>query len=194
MPVISELAEAGMMVSVDTTRSRIAEAALAAGAVMVNDVSGGQSDPNMVRVVRDGACPWVLTHNRGPSRTMQCRAHYDDVVGEVRDKLSARVDTKLALGVLAEAIIVDPGHGFAKKAAHNWSLLGRLDSIQSLGFPVLIGASRKSFLGSLLTDRDGGADRWPNATTPPRPSRHMPRWPEHGACGLTRCAVMPTRR
>jgi dihydropteroate synthase len=155
IPVIGALAAAGVVVSVDTTRSDIAEAALEAGAVMVNDVSGGEADPNMVRVVRDAGCPWVLMHNRGPSDTMRDRAHYHDVVSEVRAELSARVDAALAMGVSADAIVVDPGLGFAKAPAHNWMLLDRLDAVRSLGFPVLVGASRKSFLGSLLADREG---------------------------------------
>jgi dihydropteroate synthase len=155
LPVIKDLAAAGVVVSVDTTRARVAEAALTAGAVVVNDVSGGLADPDMARVVADAGVPWILMHWRGYSKDMDSLATYDDVVADVRAELSARVDAALAAGVSADALALDPGLGFAKRAEHNWSLLRRLDVVMDLGFPVLVGASRKRFLGSLLADKQG---------------------------------------
>jgi dihydropteroate synthase len=155
LPVIKGLAAAGVVVSVDTTRARVAEAALAAGAVVVNDVSGGLADPDMARVVADAGVPWILMHWRGYSKDMDSLATYDDVVTDVRVELSARVDAALAAGVSADALALDPGLGFAKRAEHNWSLLRRLDVLMDLGFPVLVGASRKRFLGTLLADKQG---------------------------------------
>ncbi len=158
-PVIAELAGAGLTVSVDTMRAAVAEFALGAGARMVNDVSGGRSDPRLPRLVADAGVPYVIMHSRGPSRDMQERAVYDDVVREVRDELRQRIDAVTAAGVDPSAIIVDPGIGFAKLPRHNWAILARLAEISCLGgerpFPVLIGASRKSFLGRLLPDADG---------------------------------------
>jgi dihydropteroate synthase len=122
---------------------------------VINDVSGGLGDPRMASVAADAGCPWILMHWRGHSVDMQQLAHYDDVVREVVDELSARVDAALMAGVHASALIVDPGLGFAKTAAHNWALLNRLDAIIDIGFPVLVGSSRKSFLGSLLAAADG---------------------------------------
>lgn len=155
LPVIKDLAAAGVVVSVDTTRARVAEAALTAGAVVVNDVSGGLADPDMARVVADAGVPWILMHWRGYSKDMDSLATYDDVVVDVRTELSARVEAALAAGVSADALALDPGLGFAKRAEHNWSLLRRLDVLMDLGFPVLVGASRKRFLGSLLADKQG---------------------------------------
>ncbi|MFI7431091.1 dihydropteroate synthase [Micromonospora sp. NPDC049836] len=155
LPVIRELRAAGIPVSIDTSRARVAEAALAAGADVVNDVSGGLADPDMARVVRDAGCPWVLMHWRGHSREMRDLASYTDVVAEVRAELGRRVDEALAAGVAAEKIIIDPGLGFAKTAEHNWELSVRLPELLELGFPLLFGASRKSYLGRLLADADG---------------------------------------
>jgi dihydropteroate synthase len=158
-PVISELARAGLTVSVDTTRAAVAEFALGAGARMVNDVSGGRSDPGLPRLVAEAGVPYAIMHSRGPSRDMQERAVYGDVVREVRDELRQRVDAVTAAGIDRSAIILDPGIGFAKLPRHNWTILARLREISCLGgespFPVLVGASRKSFLGSLLPDADG---------------------------------------
>ncbi|MEW2327675.1 dihydropteroate synthase [Micromonospora chersina] len=155
LPVIRELSAAGIPVSIDTSRARVAEAVLAAGADVVNDVSGGLADPDMARVVRDAGCPWVLMHWRGHSREMRDLARYTDVVADVRAELSRRVDEALAAGVAANRIIVDPGLGFAKTAAHNWELSARLPELVDLGFPLLFGSSRKSYLGRLLADPDG---------------------------------------
>ncbi|TFV82889.1 dihydropteroate synthase [Blastococcus sp. CT_GayMR20] len=155
LPVVAALTGHGIAVSIDTTRASVATAALAAGAGMVNDVSGGLADPAMARVVADAGVPWVLTHRRGQSRDMYADATYDDVVADVRRELCARVDAALAAGVTAERIVVDPGLGFSKQPAHDLALLAGLDRITGLGFPVLVGASRKRFLGALLAAPDG---------------------------------------
>lgn len=155
LPAIQALVQHGVPVSVDTYRARVAAAALDAGATVVNDVSGGLGDPDMAAVVRDAGCPWILMHWRGHSATMQQLAQYGDVVRDVRDELSARVDAAVAAGVPATRLVIDPGLGFAKSAEHNWSLLAGLDELRALGLPVLVAASRKSFLGSLLADADG---------------------------------------
>ncbi|MFC4019764.1 dihydropteroate synthase [Micromonospora sp. GCM10011542] len=155
LPVITELTAAGVPVSIDTSRALVAEAALGAGAVVVNDVSGGLADADMARVVRDAGCPWVLMHWRGHSREMRDLASYTDVVADVRDELSQRIDAALAAGVSADRIVVDPGLGFAKTTAHNWELSARLPELLDLGHPLLFGASRKSYLGRLLAAPDG---------------------------------------
>jgi dihydropteroate synthase len=154
LPVIKELASGGVRISVDTMRARVAEAALDAGATVVNDVSGGLADPDMARVVALADVPWILMHWRGHSRNMDELARYTDVLREVCDELRARADAALAAGVDAGALVLDPGLGFAKRAEHNWSLLRGLDRVRALGFPVLIGASRKRFVGSLLAGPD----------------------------------------
>ncbi|WP_203695303.1 dihydropteroate synthase [Catellatospora coxensis] len=158
VPVITALAEAGVPTSVDTTRAAVAAAAVQAGAAAVNDVSGGLADPDMRRVVAEAGCPYVIMHWRGHSADMQALATYRDVVAEVRDELSRRVDEALRAGVAADRLIVDPGLGFAKTPEHNWALTRHLDRIIDLGFPVLFGASRKSYLGLLLDSRPA-ADR-----------------------------------
>jgi dihydropteroate synthase len=155
LPVIRELAAAGVPMSIDTARAAVATAALEAGVSVVNDVSGGLADPDMSKVVAEAGCPYVLMHWRGHSRRMLDLAVYQDVVAEVVAELAARVDEALAAGVAPEKIIIDPGLGFAKTAAHNWALLRRLDVLVALGFPVLVGASRKRFLGELLAAADG---------------------------------------
>jgi dihydropteroate synthase len=155
LPVVTELSAAGVAVSIDTTRSSVASAALEAGAVMVNDVSGGLADPDMASVVADARVPWVLMHRRGVSRDMYAEATYGDVVGDVRRELCERVDAALAAGVAADRLVVDPGLGFAKLPEHDLALLAGLDAVTGLGFPVLVGASRKRFLGVLLATADG---------------------------------------
>ncbi|GLW95564.1 dihydropteroate synthase [Actinokineospora globicatena] len=161
VPVIKELAAAGVRVSVDTTRARVAEAAVAAGAVVINDVSGGLADTDMARVAAETGVPWILMHWRGHSRDMDALAEYTDVVAEVRAELLARIDAALTAGVAEQAIAIDPGIGFAKNSDHNWALLRDLDALLDLGFPVLVGVSRKRFLGKLLADAEG-------APRPPR--------------------------
>jgi dihydropteroate synthase len=160
IPVIGALAAAGVRVSVDTMRARVAEAALEAGACLVNDVSGGLADPQIPRVVAKGGASYVVMHWRGHSHDMMQRAVYHDVVAEVIAELRHRVDTVVGEGVDPGRIVLDPGLGFAKRPSHNWELLTRLPEISALGgtgrgFPVLIGASRKSFLGKLLAGPDG---------------------------------------
>ena len=155
VPVIRRLAEAGVPLSIDTTRAAVAAAALAAGAVLVNDVSGGLADPGMAGVVADARCPWVLMHWRGHSRVMGQLATYRDVVAEVRTELLDRVATATRAGVAPARLILDPGIGFAKNAEHNWALSAHLDQLVRLGHPVLFGASRKSYLGRLLAGPDG---------------------------------------
>jgi dihydropteroate synthase len=155
LPVIGELSAAGVRTSVDTTRAEVAEAAIAAGATLVNDVSGGLADAGMAKLVADAGVPWVLMHWRGHSREMYAAARYGDVVTEVCAELTARVEDVVAAGVAPEQLVLDPGIGFAKNAEHNWALLAGLDRLIGLGLPVLLGTSRKTFLGRLLTGTDG---------------------------------------
>ena len=155
LPVLRELVAAGVRTSVDTTRAEVAEAAIAAGAALVNDVSGGLADKNMAELVAETGVPWVLMHWRGHSREMYAAARYGDVVTEVCAELTARVEDVVAAGVAPEQLVLDPGLGFAKNAEHNWALLAGLDRIVGLGLPVLVGASRKTFLGRLLAAPDG---------------------------------------
>ncbi|SDF61114.1 dihydropteroate synthase [Blastococcus aurantiacus] len=155
VPVIRELAAAGVRTSVDTTRAEVAEAALEAGAELVNDVSGGLADKNMADLVAEAGVPWVLMHWRGHSREMYAAAQYGDVVTEVCAELTARVEDVVAAGVAPEQLVLDPGLGFAKRAEHNWALLAGLERLTALGLPVLVGASRKTFLGRLLAGADG---------------------------------------
>ncbi|MFF2662275.1 dihydropteroate synthase [Kitasatospora sp. NPDC058032] len=156
VPVVRELAAAGVAVSVDTMRASVAEQAVEAGALIVNDVSGGLADPAMARVVAGTGAPFVVMHWRGQSADMDRLAVYDDVVTDVVGELTARVDALLAAGVKEEQLILDPGLGFAKTSEHNWALLGRLDALTALGRPVLVAASRKRFLGTLLADPETG--------------------------------------
>ena len=149
-PVVSALASAGAIVSIDTMRRSTAERALAAGAQIINDVSGGLGDRGMVPFVAEAEVPYVVMHWRGPSSDMASRAVYTDVVAEVCAELRQRVEAVVEGGVNSDRIIIDPGLGFAKTGEHNWSLLAHLDALLDLGRPVLLGASRKSFLGSLL--------------------------------------------
>ncbi|HEY2576791.1 MAG TPA: dihydropteroate synthase [Streptosporangiaceae bacterium] len=160
IPVIGALASAGVRVSVDTMRARVAAAAVEAGACLVNDVSGGLADPQMPRLVAKAGVAYVVMHWRGHSHDMMQRAVYTDVVAEVATELRRRVDTVIDEGVDPARIVLDPGLGFAKRPAHNWALLTGLREIATLGgtcpgLPVIIGASRKSFLGKLLAAPDG---------------------------------------
>jgi dihydropteroate synthase len=153
LPVVRALADAGALVSVDTMRAEVAEQALAAGARVVNDVSGGLSDPRMLETAAAADVPFVVMHWR--SHSVVERTEYADVVGEVVDELTARVRAALDAGVKPENVIVDPGLGFSKTGEHNWALLAHLDRLVALGHPVLLAASRKRFLGSLLADEHG---------------------------------------
>jgi dihydropteroate synthase len=137
------------VISVDTNRGGTATAALEAGASLVNDVTALRGDPRMVSVIEEAECPVILMHMQGDPKTMQKDPHYEDVVREVRDFLAERAEYAVAAGVRPENIIVDPGIGFGKNLEHNLALLHNLDEIVDLGFPVLIGASRKSFIGRI---------------------------------------------
>jgi len=148
IPVVQELA-ALAPVSVDTMRAEVAAAALDAGAALVNDVSGGLADPEMAPLVAERGVPFVAMHWRGHSREMQGRAVYDDVVADVVRELTERVDALVGAGVSPDAVVLDPGFGFAKRAEHNWQLLRRIDDVVGLGHRVLVGTSRKTFLGSV---------------------------------------------
>ncbi|MQA63031.1 MAG: dihydropteroate synthase [Actinophytocola sp.] len=155
VPVVRDLSTAGVPVSIDTMRAEVAEAAIEAGAVMVNDVSGGLADPNMPQFLAQAGVPCVVMHWRAHSSTMNRHAAYDDVVAEVVEELRQRLDALVDVGVDPERIILDPGLGFSKTAEHNWALLANLDAMHAIGRPLLIGASRKSFLGIALATDEG---------------------------------------
>ncbi len=155
LPVVRRLVAEGAAVSVDTTRATVAEAAVGEGAVLVNDVSGGMADPDMAAVVARTGAAYVAMHWRGHADVMDAHDVYDDVVADVRRELAARVDALRAAGVRDEQVVLDPGLGFAKTGASNWPLLAHLPELVADGFPVLVGASRKRFLGHLLAGPDG---------------------------------------
>ncbi len=168
LPVVRALAEAGVPVSIDTMRARTASAAVEAGACLVNDVSGGLADKAMARTVAALEVPFVAMHWRGHSADMDTRAVYDDVVAEVVAELESRLADLAEQGLSRDYVVIDPGLGFAKQGLHNWSLLAHFEALQALGRPVLVGASRKGFLGTLLADGSGEprpADRRADATT-----------------------------
>ncbi len=151
VPVVEKLAEAGVVVSIDTTKADVARAALEAGAVLVNDVSAGRFDPSILDVAAARGAGYVAMHMRGQPRTMQDDPHYDDVVGEVGGFLVERVAQARDAGIEPDRILVDPGIGFGKTASHNLELLVRLpELVDRVGQPVLVGASRKSFIGAAL--------------------------------------------
>jgi dihydropteroate synthase len=152
LPVVEALVDRGIRVSIDTMNSSTARAAARAGAEYVNDVSGGLADPEMFRVVAETGVKYIAMHWRGHSDTMQDNAHYDDVVSEVRQELKDRIAELLVWGVDPENIVIDPGLGFAKTAEHNWKLLAALPRLNTIGYPILIGASRKRFLAGLVED------------------------------------------
>jgi len=147
LPVIKELAKSGVKISIDTMRADTAEKAVQAGAAIINDVSGGLSDPAMFATVKRLGVPYVLMHWRGESKDMNSRAVYSDVVTDVISELNSQIDAALDAGINKSQIIIDPGLGFAKDAEHNWEILRNLKAFTELGYPVLIGASRKRFLG-----------------------------------------------
>ena len=180
-PVVRALAAEGVVVSIDTTRATVAEAALADGARIVNDVSGGTADPSLVKVVAATGTPYVLMHSRGPAGTA---AGYEDVVAEVCADLARRLHDAVEAGVHEDRVVLDPGLGFAKNARHNLALLNALPTLVGLGRPLLVGASRKSFLGAVLDGRDvTGRDDATQATTA------LAAW--HGAWGVRVHAVRP---
>jgi dihydropteroate synthase len=147
IPVIKELSQHGAVISIDTMRSGVARAAVSAGATYVNDVSGGLADPQMHQVVAELGTKYILMHWRGHSIDMNSKAIYSDVVEEVKAELMDQVGKAMATGIEKEKIILDPGIGFAKESDHNWDLIHRITEIVDLGYPVLVGASRKRFLG-----------------------------------------------
>lgn len=161
LPVVRELAARGVVVSIDTMSARTAESAVAAGAAIINDVSGGLADAAMPAVAAATDVPYVAMHWRGHSTGMNALAVYSSVRADVRHELLARVDALLAAGMSPGRIILDPGLGFAKNAAHNWELVGHLDELVTLGFPLLVGASRKRFLADLLPEGAAVTDRDP---------------------------------
>jgi dihydropteroate synthase len=155
LPVIRVLAGEGAVISVDTMRAEVAERAVEAGAAIVNDVSGGLADPAMVPFVAAAEVPYILMHWRGHSVDMNARAVYDDVVTDVARELGDRLAHAVEGGIWPERIVLDPGLGFAKTAAQDWALVSHLDTLHALGRPLLVGPSRKRFLGSLLAGPDG---------------------------------------
>jgi dihydropteroate synthase len=155
LPVVTALAGSGALVSVDTMRAEVAEAAVAAGAVLVNDVSGGRADPEMLGTVARLGVPYVVMHWRAHSLEMQQHTSYDDVVGDVVAELRGQLDAAEAAGVDLARVAVDPGIGFSKTTDQNWELLAGLDRLAELGRPVLVATSRKRFLGHLLADGEG---------------------------------------
>lgn len=155
VPVVRRLAAAGVTVSVDTMWAETAEQALAAGAAIVNDVSGGRADSAMVPLVAEADVPFVVMHWRAHSLNMQDHTNYDDVVADVLAELSAQCDVVVAAGVDPAKIICDPGLGFSKTGTQNWELLANLAKFVDLGQPLLVAASRKGFLGELLADGVG---------------------------------------
>jgi dihydropteroate synthase len=153
VPVVKELAAQGITVSIDTMRAEVASSALEHGARIVNDVSGGRADARMAEVVASAGVSWVLMHWRSVNAARRHEVpHYADVVTEVKAELLASVDAAVAAGVDTQRLIIDPGLGFAKSGQHNWALLRALPEFVATGIPVLVGASRKRFLGTLLAD------------------------------------------
>lgn len=148
--VIETLAAEGHIVSVDTVNAVTARTAIIAGATIVNDVSGSLADPEMPRVIAESDALYVCQHMRGTPETMSSLTSYDDVVAEVRGELTERITGLTRAGVRSEQLILDPGIGFAKDAPHNWELLARLGEIEELGFPLLVGTSRKRFLAEIV--------------------------------------------
>ena len=155
IPVIAALAADGYFVSVDTMRGVVATEAVRAGACIVNDVSGGQAEPDMLPAVREMDVPYILMHWRGHGDVMNSLANYDDPLHDVATELSRRVDAAVANRIDPHRIVLDPGLGFAKNADHNWAILKGIETLKLLGRPILIGASRKRFLGELLAEADG---------------------------------------
>ncbi len=151
VPVVGSILEARPLaiISVDTYRAATAEAALEAGARIINDVTALRGDPRMAATVAESGCPVVLMHMQGEPKSMQKDPRYGDVVAEVRDFLAERAEYAIAAGVRPENIVLDPGIGFGKTLEHNLALLNRLDAIVELGYPVLVGTSRKGFLGKV---------------------------------------------
>jgi dihydropteroate synthase len=159
LPVLKELIDLGVPVSIDTMNSSTARAAVEAGVLVINDVSGGLADPEMYRTVAETGVHYIASHWRGPSVAMDDMATYDDVVSEVRDALKARIAELLVWGITPDKIVLDPGLGFAKTSQHNWALLKALPELSTLGYPLLIGASRKRFLAPFAPEKSAPAER-----------------------------------
>ncbi len=157
LPVVRELARDGAVISVDTMRESVARASLDAGATIINDVSAGQSEPEMLRLAAESRAPLVLMHWRGLLSDASAPVHYEDTVAEVAAELTTRIEAAEAAGVPRDALILDPGLGFSKNAPHNWELLARLDVFVDMGLPLLVAASRKRFLASLASPDDPAA-------------------------------------
>ena len=155
LPVVEALIKAGVYVSVDTRHTETARAALEYGEVMINDVSGLRHEADMPKLIAETGARYVVMHNRGNSKTMDGLTDYTNLVDDVVTETQQVVDTFLAAGVTKDQLIVDPGLGFSKSGDQNWQLLNNLEAFQALGYPVLIGASRKRFLGSMLADNSG---------------------------------------
>lgn len=151
IPVITELSKAGIPVSIDTMRAQVAKEAVQAGACIINDVSGGKADPEMFKFLATNDLPFVMMHWRGHSTEMMNLTNYDDVVSDVCDELQLQVNAAVSAGVAVSRIVLDPGIGFAKTTEQNWPLLAQVEVLHDLGLPLLIGASRKKFLGELLS-------------------------------------------
>ncbi|CAB4579345.1 unannotated protein [freshwater metagenome] len=154
LAVITSLAQSGAIISVDTKRADTAQLAISSGAKLVNDVSAGVSDSQMLATVAQLGVPYIAMHNRGDSIEMQSRATYKDVLAEVLDELTDRVEQSLKAGISRDNLVIDPGLGFAKESEHNWEILRNLEKFKELGFPVLVGGSRKRFLGALVNAQD----------------------------------------
>jgi dihydropteroate synthase len=150
LPVITELAKTQATISIDTMRADVARAAISAGAHLINDVSGGKADPEMLGYVATLDVPYILMHWRGPSNIMNTLTDYVDVVQEVTSEIRIQVDAAVAAGITKDRIAIDPGFGFAKTVEQNWPILKHLSVLDELGLPILMGASRKKFLGELL--------------------------------------------
>ena len=147
IPVITELAKHGARISIDTMRASTAEAAVKAGASIINDVSGGLADPEMLQTAARLGVPYIAMHWRGQSKDMNSKAIYNDVIIDVISELQERITAALDAGIEVGNLIIDPGLGFAKDGEHNWEIIDSIDSFVDLGYPVLVGASRKRFLG-----------------------------------------------
>jgi len=147
IPVITELAKHGARMSIDTMRASTAEASIKAGASIINDVSGGLADPDMLQTAARLQVPYIAMHWRGQSKDMNSKAIYNDVVNDVISELQERITAALDAGIKANNLIIDPGLGFAKDADHNWKIIDSINTFVELGYPVLVGASRKRFLG-----------------------------------------------
>ena len=147
IPVIKELAKTGVRISIDTMRASTARAAISAGAQIINDVSGGLADPEMLPTAAQLGVPYIAMHWRGHSKDMNSRAVYGDVVKDVISELQERIDAALDAGIRQENLMIDPGIGFAKEAHHNWEIIDSIDEFVALSYPVLVGGSRKRFLG-----------------------------------------------